>query len=234
MEDKHRPMMPLLLFTLEEKVRPGCMAEYTTQTKKLLDLIRRLNLGIAFSAFGSDNGYMDYNQRIQSRCDYGPKLEAWDKVQEACLATEWGEERLKAIEWSRYSVWERSAELSYEPAHPVPDPSELQYFVWRNLRVRTEKEKAFLEIGCQIRDFLRTKGIERGYNVFRNVIGYEGPLYSAIVAGKDPGELNGLLQELGRRFTFDLLPFVPGLMSSIEKMTDFQGWAMPELSIKAK
>ncbi|RPH37883.1 hypothetical protein EHM92_01530 [bacterium] len=207
------------------------MEEYTEYTKKLIDLIRELNVGIAFSAFGSESGCMDYNQRITGPCDFGPKLEAWDTVHAALLKIEWGKKRLNSVEWSRYSVWERSGELSYEPAHPEPDQSRPTYFVWKNLRLRAEKEKDFIETGRQVRAFLEKKNIERGYNVFRNLIGYEGPLYTVIFPGRDPVESQAWLQQTGRNLAFGLLPFLPQLMASVEQTADFEGRAMPELSL---
>ena len=222
---------PMFLFTLEEKIRPGCMEEYKDHTKKWINLIRELKVGIGFSAFGSGDGYMDFNQRVTGPSDFGPKLEAWGRVQEALLATEWGKKRLNAIEWSRFSVWERSAELSYKPLHPDPDPKHLTYFIWKDVRVRAEKEKEFLEIGREIRAFFEGKDVERGYNVFRNLIGHEGPLYTIVFAGKDADEANGYLQESGRKFALDLLPHLPRIMPLVEKSADYEGWEMPELSL---
>ena len=224
----------MFLFTLEEKVRPGCMEEYKDTTKKWINLIRELKVGIRFSAFDGGDGYMDFNQRISGISDLGPKLAAWGMVQEALLATEWGKKRLNTIEWSRYSVWERSAELSYKPLDPNPDPKQLMYFIWKDVRVRAEKEKEFLEIGREIRDFFDERKVERGYNVFRNLIGHEGPLYTVIFAGKDADDADAFLKEAGRRFALDLLPHFPRIMPLVEKTSDFRGWEMPELSLKSQ
>jgi hypothetical protein len=222
-----------ILFTLEEKVRSGCIEEYTEHTKKLIELIRELDPGICFSAFGSDEGQMNYNQRINNPCDIGLKLEAWGKVQETLLETEWGRKRLSTIEWSRYSVWERSAELSYDPLLPDPDPNQLTYYLWKNLRVRAEKEMEFIETGCQVRAFLEKENFRRGYSVFRNRIGYEGPLYTVIFAGRDRDEANGFLKETGRTLGLALLPFLPPNMGSVDQMTDFEGRAVSGLSLPA-
>ena len=61
---------PVFLFTLEEKVRPGCMADYNECTKNLLLLIREMDLELAFSAFGSEEGQIEYNHRTISPCDF--------------------------------------------------------------------------------------------------------------------------------------------------------------------
>lgn len=225
---------PMFLFTLEEKIRPGYLEEYKDLTKKWINLIRELKVGIGFSAFGSEDGYMDFNQRISGPCDFGAKLEAWGRVQEALLATEWGKKRLTTVEWSRYSVWQRSAELSYQPLHPDPDPKHLTYFIWKDVRVRAEKEKEFLDTGREIRAFLEEKNIERGYNVFRNLIGHEGPLYTIVFAGKDSDEANEYLKMTGKNLGLALLPFLPGITEAVEHTTDFQGRAMPDVSLPGK
>jgi hypothetical protein len=223
---------PVFLFTLEEKVRPGCFEEYAECTGKLIDLIRGLDAKLTFSAFGSETGQIEYNQRINSPCDFGPMLDAWGKVHDASLEMEWGRRRLNAVEWRRFSVWERMPDLSYDPVHPEPDPAQLSYYLWKNVRVRVEKERELVQTARQIRTYLEKKNIERGYSVFRNRIGYEGPLYTIILAGQDADESMAWLQQTGRNLAFGLLPFLPQLMASVEQMTDFQGRAIPELSLE--
>lgn len=224
----------MFLFSLEEKVLPGRMQEYAGYTKEMIGLIRGLDPGIAFSAFGSDEGYMDYNQRVENPCDFGPMLERWGKIQEASLATEWGPKRLGALEWSRYSLWEHLAELSYTPRHPNPDPHELAYYLWKNVLVNASKEREFAETGRQVRAFLEQKEIGRGYRVFRNRIGYEAPLYSVVFAGKDPVDAAKFLMDTAGALGLSLMPFFYQIMAMVERTTDFQGWAMPELSLSVK
>jgi len=225
---------PVFIFALEEKVRPGAMAEYVECSRKLIEQIRLLGADLRFSAFATEDGYVDYNQRIGSLCDFGSKLDAWGKVLEASQETSWGQTRARSLEWSRYSVWERMPDLSYDPVHPDPDPGQLTFFLWRNVRVRADKEKDLVQSARQIRMYLEKKDIERGYSIFRNRIGYEGPLYTIIFAGKDQNESMAWLQQTGRNLAFGLLPFLPQLMASVEQMTDFQGRSTPELSLKDK
>ena len=43
------PLLRLFVFALEEEIRASCMAEYTEQTKKLIELIRGLREGATYT-----------------------------------------------------------------------------------------------------------------------------------------------------------------------------------------
>jgi hypothetical protein len=225
---------PVILFAMEEKIKPGRMQEYIEYSRKWFDIIKDLNMGLSFSAFGDQNGYLDYNQRINGPDDIGVKIEAWTKARELLFNTPWGKKRLKVVEWYKYSVWQRLPELSYDPAQANPNPNQLTYFMWKNIRVNALHENSFMQTGARIRMLFEKNDIERGYSVFRNFIGYESPIYSVIFAGKDPGEFCEWQQHTWSKLAAELQPLLDQLADSIGETIEFRAWAMPELSLSGK
>jgi hypothetical protein len=222
----------VFLFSLEEQVKPDSLEDYFESTKKWIDTMKALHSDLSFSAFGNDDGYTDYNQQIAGLADAGLALETWRKAAEILHATEWGKKRLAAVKWSRYSIWELVPDISYEPKHP--NPKQLTYFVWKSVHIRPEMEETFIATAIKIRELVEKTDIDRGCNVFRNVIGYEGPSYTFIFSGKDPDEFHSWRQQVLNKLSQQLDPLLHQLDSSIEENKEFQAWSKPELSMPSK
>jgi hypothetical protein len=225
---------PVLVFVLEEQVRPGCMKDYIDCTKTWIELMRDVDPKMAFSAFGDAESFVEFNERIGGFEDIGRTLGVWAKFTDMLPGTEWGRKRLAAVSRSRYSVWQRSAELSFEPATPHPDPRTLTYFEWGIVRLRPDMEGEFFEAGIRIRELFQESGINRGYSVFRNVIGYEGPTYSVIFAGRDPAEFDSWRKKSMKELSPRLPSLLRQLAPSIVDTQEIQAWSRPELSLPGR
>ena len=219
----------ILIFAMEEQVRQGKMEDYINGTKKWVEIIKESGLDIRFSVFGNtEKGNMDYNQQIRSIDDIGPKLVAWKRISEILTNTEWGKKRLAAVSWSKFSVWETSPELSYTPSDNK-SVGKLNYFVWRILRIRREMERDFIETGIRIKTILENLNVDRAVTVFHDLIGYDDPAYSIIIAGKDPDEFESWQNDLAKKDMFGVL--LNQLNTYVEDSSEFRAWFMPEISI---
>lgn len=203
-----------LIFSMEEQIIPGVMDDYIETTKKWIDTIKKLNLDMTFVTFGNYNGNLvEYNQQIATMADIGFKIENWNKAREILTGTEWGRKRLSLISKFKYSVWQSSPEISYQPIHP--NPSQLTYFVWNTLLLKKPMENNFIETGKKIRTLFDEYNIDRGYTAFQNIIGYEDT-YVVIFAGKNSAEFYDWQQQTWAKLAQQLKPLLNQLATSVK------------------
>jgi hypothetical protein len=225
---------PVLIFVLEEQIRPGGQRDYLEGTRKWVELIQELDPTLTFTAFGDEETFVEFNERIADFDAIGPAVESWRRFLEAAAETDWGRKRAAAVEWSRMSVWEQSAELSYVPAHPEPSPKDLNAFVWRIARLRPSDEEDLIRAGLAVMALFEKAGLERGYAVFRNVIGGEGPAYSVILSGRDQAEIETWIASTTSRLAPDLSSLLRRLESGMEEHSDFKARTLTDLSLTGR
>jgi hypothetical protein len=225
---------PVLIFVLEEGIRPGGQKDYLEGTRKWVELIQELDPTLTFTAFGDEETFVEFNERLADFDAIGPAVESWLRFFEAAAETEWGRKRAAAVEWSRMSVWEQSAELSYVPAHPEPSPKDLNAWLWRIARVRADGEEGLIKAGSAVKALFEKAGLERGYAVFRNVVGGEGPAYSVILSGRDQAEIASWIARTTSRLAPDLVPLLRRLESGMEEHSDFKARTLTDLSLTGR
>jgi hypothetical protein len=194
--------------------------------------MRSSGIALTFATFGDSDGNVEYNAPVARLEDIGPTLRAWAAAEDHLHNSVWGRRRQAAVHWARYSLWWQSPELSYRS--PKPSAVKMPYFIWKNLRLHPADEPLFLETAARIRALLEANSIDRGLGVFRNISGAEGPLYTIIIPGRDPSELDDWLDSTWNDRRAELQPFLDELCKTIEEITEGRGWDLPELSLKAR
>ena len=159
---------------------------------------------------------------------------ALNKALESFHSTELGQKRQATIRWSKYSVWFRSSQLSYEPANPNAPPNNMIYFVWKHIQLYAGTESRLLEVATKFKRIFQKHDIGRGYGVFCNIIGYKRPWYTVVFAGEEPGEFYKWQQEMEQNLGSELKPILDKLYDITEKITEGSGWTIPELSLTNK
>jgi hypothetical protein len=222
------PGAPGYVLSREERFATGARQDYVEGTRKWIEAMRGSEIGLTFSTFADTDGNVEYNVPVARLDDVGLALRAWATAEDLLGHGEWARKRQAALQWSRYSLWWQSPDLTYRP--PKPGPGDRRYFVWKNLRLRPANEQAFLEAAERIRALLSEAPLDRALGVFRAVSGPEGPLYTVVIPGRDPGELTAWQEAAWKQLRARERPLIDGLCGAIEEVSEGRGWDMPELS----
>ncbi len=219
---------PSLVLSLEDAIKPGQIEEYIQYTKKWIEQLKDKNVKTTFNTFLETDDIIDYLEPIPSLS--GIDEGALKKSLASFHDTEPGQQRLSTIYWSKYSVWDRSSQLSYVPADPDPSPAAMPYFVWKHFQIHPDKEKVFIDLAVKCKEIFQKHKIGRGYGIFCNIIGYPRPWYTVIFPGKDPGELYQWQKKMEQELGSELKPLLNEIYEITEQITDGSGWTISELS----
>jgi hypothetical protein len=226
------PGAPGYVVSREERFALGARQDYVDGTRRWIALIRDSDVRLTFTTFGDSDGNVEFNVPVARLEDVGATLRAWAAAESQLGDAEWARRRQAALKWSRYSLWWQSPELTYRS--PRPSAVDMPYFVWKNLRLHPAAEPAFLEAAARIRALFEVEPLDRALGVFRNISGADGPTYTVIIPGRDPGELAAWQQSIWTERRAQLQPLLDGLCLGIEEVTEGRGWTWPELSLKRK
>ena len=223
---------PSLVLSLEDAIKPGKVEEYIRATKEWLVQLKSDNVITTFNTFLETDDIINYLEPI-------PNLSAIDtsalkKSLASFQGTEPGQQRLSTIYWSKYSVWDRSSQLSYVPADPDTSPAAMPYFTWKHFQIRPDKESNFIDLAVKCKKIFQKHKIGRGYGVFCNIIGYQRPWYTVIFPGKDPGELYQWQKKMEQKLGPELKPLLKEIYEITQQITDGSGWTIKELSLTNK
>lgn len=224
------PMPPYTAMHVEN-VKPGMIDEYVEGTKKWIEAIKKEGIGLFFFCFRDKEGNYHYGVPYSKWADVDELQEKWGKAAAILRNTDWGRKRQAAINWSRYESWFHAAHLSYMPKEPSENPMELMYSGWANVRVSHTNESKFNELMLQLKGVYEEYGITRGYNVYRNILGVNGPFYVIVWSAKDPADMYKWQQESWAKLGEATKPIFDQLMDIAEEMQEGNGWVMPELSL---
>jgi len=219
---------PSLVLSLEDAIKPGQIEEYIQYTKKWIEQLKDKNVKTTFNTFLETDDIINYLEPIPSLS--GIDEGALKKSLASFHDTEPGQQRLSTIYWSKYSVWDRSSQLSYVPADPDPSPAAMPYFVWKHFQIHPDKEKVFIDLAVKCKEIFQKHKIGRGYGIFCNIIGYPRPWYTVIFPGKDPGELYQWQKKMEQELGSELKPLLNEIYEITEQITDGSGWTISELS----
>jgi hypothetical protein len=93
-----------------------------------------------------------------------------------------------ATDHIRESVMQHAPELSYQPAQPRLQPSEVKYRHYDLYYVLPGREPEADALGADYVKLFKAKGATTGYNVYKTVLGPDLPLILVSVAAKDPAD----------------------------------------------
>ena len=223
--------MPMFTVTIQENVKPGMMTEYLESTKKWIEMIKSENIGLNFFAFRDMESNVHYGVPISSMAEIDDKSKLWSKAVDLLRKSDWGKKRQAAINWSRYDMWVWSPQLSYQPANPEINPQEMLHSGWANVRVSHTNEGKFNELMAKVKATYEKRGVGRGYSVYRNIIGQNGPLYVIVWGAKDPADMFKYETETWQKLGAEMKPLMDELMDLAEEAVEGRGWIMPELSL---
>ena len=229
LQNKEPPNVQYLVLSLEDAVKPGMIDEYIQTTKEWIKLLKNKEVKTSFNTFSESNGIVNYLEPMFSMSDMDKR--ALNDALESFHRTELGQKRQSTIRWSKYSVWSRSSQLSYNPVNPDASTNNMPYFVWKHIKLHAGNESTFIEIATKFKEIFQKHRVGRGYGVFCNIIGYERPWYTVIFPGKDPGELYKWQQEMEQELGSELKPILDKLYDITEQITEGSGWTIPELSL---
>lgn len=224
--------MSTFVLSLEDAVKPGMIDEYIQATKEWIELLKKERVNTSFNTFLESNGIVNFLEPMVNLSDLDER--ALNKALVSFHCTELGQKRKSTIRWSKYSVWSRSSQLSYNPMEPDTPANEMPYFVWKHIQLYPEKDNTFLDIATKFKEIFQKHEIGRTYGIFCNIIGYERPWHTIIFPGEDPGELYKWQQEVEQELGSELKPILEKLYCITEQITDGSGWTMPELSLMNK
>jgi hypothetical protein len=223
---------PAYVVSREERFAVRSRKAYVDGTKRWIEALRDDGIDLAFTTFGDTEGNVEYNAPAQGLDDVGHTLRGWAMAEVPLGETDWGRRRQATVQWVRYSLWWQSAALTYQS--PVTSRYSLPYFVWKNLRLHCEAEPEFLRTAARIRDTLDDEPVDRGLGVFRNVSGAEGPLYTVIIPGLDPRELEDWQHRFWAERRPKLKPLLDDLLMTVREITEGRGWHWPDMSLPAR
>ena len=223
---------PSLVLSLEDAVKPGKVEEYIKTTQEWLAQLKNDNVITTFNTFLETDDIVNYLEPIPSLSEIDES--ALKKSLASFHDTEPGQQRLSTIYWSKYSVWDRSSQLSYVPADPDASPAAMPYFVWKHFQIHPDKEKVFIDLIVKCKEIFQKHKIGRGYGIFCNIIGYQRPWYTVIFPGKDPGELYQWQKKMEQELGSELKPLLNKIYNITEQITDGSGWTIKELSLTDK
>jgi hypothetical protein len=225
---------PLFVSLNEEKVHPGLMADYLEGTKLWIAEIEKAEIPLNFFAFRDGENGFHYGVTLKSLGEMDGLSLHWKKAVKILRSTDWGRKRQAAIASSRYTIWMSGPELSYTPENPDITDSEMQYMESIDIKVSHANEYAFYVAMIKLKALHKAKGIQRGYDVYRNIIGEEGPLYTVVVGGKDPAEYFQNEMKIYKLLGEEGMEFYSNLMKLVDSYTHDSAWMQSELSYFSK
>lgn len=222
---------PSYSVNVAERIRPGMMDEYVETTKQWLAAIKSAGLDLSVYSFTGESTDIHFSVQISSMAQLDTLAQTWAKAVALMDNTDWGATRKKCIEWRRYVINTRVDKASYRAADPEVPREELQYFKWKDYRVRPGDADEFLAVLGKVKSIYEKHGIRRSYSVYRDVIGSEGPIFTIVTSAKDPGDMHNAETAIRSTLANDLKPHMDALEDLTVEYLDGVSWTRPDLSL---
>lgn len=213
----------------EEHVSPGMVKQYEAATKAWIAAIDKAGLPLYFFAMKDMNGTYTYIVMINKFAEIDTIGGYWAQATKL-LDEKTAAERRDSIQWSRYTIWLGMPQFSYSPAKPELTMESAMYMEYADIRVRAKDEHAFIGAVMKIKAVYEKHGINRGWEIYRGIVGMQGPAYTVVWAGKDPGDVWGWFMSLKPEFNAELMPVMQELAGLMEGEVQGRAWMKPELS----
>lgn len=213
----------------EEHVNPGMTEEYESATKAWIAAMDAAQSPLYFFAMKDQNGTYTYVVMINNFAEIDTLMGHWGQATRLMEPTA-AANRRKAVQWSRYTIWLGMPQLSYNPATPALSMDDAKYFESADIKVRPDKEGEFLAAVGKLKGIYAKHGIDRGWEIYRGIVGVQGPVYAVVWSGKDPADVWNWYKGLKPEFGADIMPVMNEIADLMESEVEGRGWAKPELS----
>jgi hypothetical protein len=176
-----------LHYLLYVVVEPSMADAYEANHKKLLAEYAKHGYKFPFSVFTTNAFEYYFLFNFDKLDDINEFIKAGEEIR-----TKVGADTFDAI-WSGYGgkykyyrtgFYTRRADLSYFPETPRLKPEEMNFIVWLNYSLKTDKELEAEKVMKEWVSLFKSKKIDTGFLCFKGGIGSDVPYLSVSLAGK--------------------------------------------------
>ncbi len=221
---------PSFILGLEESIKPGRMSDYREATHIWIEQLRAMKVKTAFNAFSEGPDTVVYLEPVAGEKEFREKQAVMASAA-VFVESDWGRRRLASINWSKYTIWQRLADLCYRPVRPAASPAAMPYFIWWNIRPAQANVLQFFDIASAFKKMLEQHDVDHGYGVFHNIVGEAGPLFSVVLPFANPQEYNSWRELMEKELESEIELFCTRFHAIVRETTAADGWFLPDLSL---
>lgn len=214
----------------EDMVNVGKSEEYRNAGKGLAELVAESNFpDMAFSAFQLDDYTFMYASPIENmaRLDEPP----WGKISEK-VGKDRFESAMAAFDGTydthRDFIAVFHPDLSYKPEQVQEEGN--NYRRWMYMYYNQINQEKVMEMVKEWKKLYEDHGIERGYSIFTNGFGHEGPVIVVHSWGKSPSDYDMMMEKRNEKFGDKGSELWGRTEKLAYRIDNKSGWFVPELS----